>query len=156
MKVNQLLSAFCIGLLPFTDIVSAPVEQRLKFTTAVPADSFSVVPAFPWPEPWERLLFHHDATTGKFYPYWNDLKVTSEDQHVTARLQNPATLVDGANVIPLQVEFDDKVLDVNPQQIHSKSPTEATYRLTIGPKGSSKEYPAGKYAGDVVLIFEGA
>lgn len=150
MKITPIALAICLGM-PLANAMAAPVQQTLKFSTVIPEEEFKIEPKTPWPTAVTSLTY--DKVKDTFAPYKNEVRITSLTLDVTAKLQKAATLVDGTNVIPLEVKLDDKGLGLTAQKIHSKG-SGLAYLLDIRPRAGSG-YPAGTYAGDVVLIFDG-
>jgi hypothetical protein len=153
MKIIPTALALCLGVVPLASTVAAPVEQLLKFRTVLPPDDFTLKPTTAWPANTVVTSIVYDKALDTFAPYTNELGITSATLNVTAKLEKAVALVAGTNSIPVEVKLGGKALTTTAQQVHPKGAAEVKYPLSIVPTG--KNHPAGTYAGEVVLIFDG-
>lgn len=142
-----------IALVAVNASVAVPVEQALKFKTVIPPDPFVIKPSTQWPAATAVTTLAYNNATDTFTAYTNSIGITSATLNVTAKLEKAASLVSGANSIPIEVKLGGKALTVTAQQIHPKGAAEVAYPLNIVPTG--KDHPAGTYTGDVTLVFDG-
>lgn len=156
MKINCVVVAVCLGLIPLVTASAAPVEQAFKFKAAVPDEDFTITPATPWPRDVTTLAY--EPNTGAIETYSNVFTIMSRTNNVTAKLEKNARMTHGNNpraAISVHVRLDGKLLNTNPQVVHIRGETPITHEIFIKPiTDEGFRYPVGTYDGDVVLIFE--
>lgn len=133
-------------------IQATPINQTIDVVATVPSEAFYVKPQTGWPSSPVQLTY--DPVRQGFDTYRLALQVKNTYANVSAALAFDPILTEesSASTLPLSVAMGARSLGVAPVVVHTQSPDEAVYALTIT---SRQLNPAiGNYSGAVSLVFD--
>lgn len=137
-----------------TAFAAGEASHSISLVATVPTTSFYVVPVDPDLVNKDQDMSYNPAT-GKMREVKGYFDVRNSDGSVHASLNGLPYLQSGIDQIPLDVEFNGKLLNQVPQMVVGEDESDSSYRalLKIAPRATAK-YTPGDYTGTIAMVFD--
>jgi hypothetical protein len=137
-----------------TAFAANEASHSISLVATVPTNSFYVVPVDPDLVNKDQDMSYNPAT-GKMTEVKGYFDVRNSNGSVHASLSGYPYLQSGTDQIPLDVEFNGKILNQMPQMVVGEDESDSSYRalLKIAPRASST-YAPGDYTGTIAMVFD--
>ncbi|MCX2544561.1 CS1 type fimbrial major subunit [Pseudomonas sp. COW5] len=152
-KIAITASLAALALSSSVTFAAGDARHTITLKASVPTNGFHVVPV-------DSDLVNKDQDmsynplTGTMKTVNGHFDVRNTNGSVHAYLEGIPTLIGGSSLIPLEIKFNNIVLNQTPQLVVGESESNVNYRapITITAKGTT--FTPGDYTGAVPLIFD--
>jgi len=134
-------------------LAAGEAAHSISLIAHVPTNGFYVVPTdFDLVNKDQDMSFQ--PTTGKMRDVDGFFDVRNNNGSVHASLVSDPKLISGADTIPLQVLFNNKVLSLTPQMVVGESESNVNFRAPLKITTTGSTFAPGDYTGVVAMTFD--